>query len=118
VTLGGARHLQHAKRGAAGRHDATDRLNPLGRDQGGVVENLFHALAHVGTSRRVRHVVGAEAPLEEPRGAGEDQALDPSGVRQRQFERDVAAERVTADDRRRQLERLHEAPHIVGQRGD
>jgi hypothetical protein len=62
----------------------------------------------------VRHLAG-EGPLEETRRAGEDQPGDPAGLRQRELERDMTTERIADDDGRRQLERLHETPHVIGQ---
>ena len=90
VPLGRARKAEDAKGRRGGGDHAPDGFHPLRRDKLRIEDDLLHLLPHVGLRRTMRHAAG-EASLEEPGGAGEDEAGDAVGMREGQLQRDVAA---------------------------
>ena len=102
-----ATDLEDAQDVAALAHLAPDLLHPLGSDQGRIVEDLRHLLSHELGGRAVRHAP-SEAALEETGGPREHQPAHALRGVEREIERDVAAQRVADDDRRRHALRVHE----------
>jgi len=102
----------HPERRSRSGHCAPHRLDPLGCDEARIEDDLFHLLPYVHSGRAVPHAA-REAPLEQSRRAGEDEARHPLSVRQRHLQRHVTAQRVAADNGFRNVEGVQEPDNVT-----